>query len=246
MLNEYAQNEEPDPPTAVASFILSIFLICYIGYEVWYQWDFRGKYAVHIAVICLICAFFVIYVPLRLLELWTIKRLQTGGRVLTIVFAFTTMIVVSYFFSPEARHERWIKQFDPHLKKYTALQPIEEKRPYDFIQGRIVVVERNRVGNRIEVTTDRLNRRLRADSPNEVRSVVWLEWDKKKLPQPAHAVVDVCHIRAIDLQTNKLTAEHFLEAKWREVRIKPEGTKWSGHLDDTKIYRYLRELPTKK
>ncbi len=246
MLNEYAQNEETDPPTAVASFLLSIFLICYIGFEVWYQWDFRGEYAVHIAVICLICAFFVIFVPLRLLELWTIKHLQTAGRVLTIVFAFATMFVISYFFNPDARHERWVKQFAPHLKTYTSLQPVDVKRPYDFVFGRVVVVERNRKGDKIEIVSNRLNRRLRADSPEEVSTVIWLDWDKKKLPDPKEAVVDTCHIRAINLKTQQLTAKHLIEAKWRLVRIKPKGEKWSGYLDDTTIYRYLRELPIKK
>lgn len=234
-----------DPPSIGGSLILSVFFCCYLGYEIWYQWDFKGRFYLPLAIAGLIITFVVLNFLFYSISCWIRKKLGPSGGLFAFFSGFLVMLLVSYFFNPEARHQRLVEQFKDHIPVYLNLQPVDDVEEPPILIGKIAVVETGRT-NAPDIRSDKFQKSIRADTPDEVSTVVLLKWEDKKLPVPEGAVVETCQLTAIHLPTKELTVTKEFEADWREINHKTQGRIWSGFLDPTVVDQYIRNLPTRK
>ncbi len=243
--NYNENSEQPEKNYSYGgSVLLAVFITCYLGFEIWYQWNFKGKIYVQIAVASLILTFFLLVWILSAISEWFRKQWGTLGSLFMFFAGFLVMLVISYFFNPEARHDRIVTRFENHIQDYLKINPVDKEDAPKILIGKVAVIE---IGRKKlpDITSDRLQRNIRADSPEEVTTVIFLKWAKKKLPKIKKAIVDTCVLTAVYLPQNEITVEKHFEAEWKEVLHKPKGKIWMGYLDDTIIYRYIRNLPTR-
>jgi hypothetical protein len=150
--------------------------------------------------------------------------------------------------------DRWYRHqevFGPHAAGYMALTPTGPRPTTQTVRGRCVVV--SELGGVVSVgMMNELPRRLRAESPAEVRSVVQLRWTKEELanpppvpagtPAPAERPwVRVCRVDVLDAATGERLAEKTFRGEWRYARYK-NGPKWTGELNTSDVHNYLRDL----
>ncbi len=250
--NPYSNNYAPHKPedsdqkkTYGGSIVLAIFFICYAGYEIWFQWDFKQKWAFPVAVAALVLLFFLLAALFSSISLILSRKWGKIGSWIAFFVGFELILVTSYYFNPEVRHDRWVKKFDKQINEYVNLKPVVQDDQPDILKGKVVVVEMNRNGKPPRIISDRLQRYLRADSPEEVSTVILLRWGQKKVPKDINSVVETCSMTAIHKSSNKITAEKYFEADWRLVNHKSKGKIWMGHLPDTLVIEYITNLPHK-
>jgi hypothetical protein len=120
-----------------------------------------------------------------------------------------------------------------------------------YIRGRVLpIVHQPESGRGVGVAPDlywALPRGVRARTPDEVGTVVWLDWEEKTITGPYNGFVDqvtgiqyVCKVTLIDKRANRKLAERTFRGS------DPTGSgRFQGDKPHKEIVDYLKGLPHK-
>jgi hypothetical protein len=128
------------------------------------------------------------------------------------VIFVVVMIFFSIFFS--IRNAIYLGPFKAHVNEYSIVSGLKPKRTQAYLKGKVITV--NKKVNRIDDIYFDLPEKLRATKPEDVGTIVWLEWGQDEFgfycdesdssckasitPDRHHetATVITCHMTIID------------------------------------------------
>jgi hypothetical protein len=134
------------------------------------------------------------------------------------------------------------KMFEPHIESY-----VQEPKPLQSggkLKGKLVGVDV--VQKEIDDLHFRLPAEMRAESPDEVKTVVQLVWDKDKVAEYGGGKPgwkQKCQVRVVDKQSGALLFTKSFVGSDPPLVIRPSQSAGWGDKPRTEIVSYLCTLP---
>jgi hypothetical protein len=137
-------------------------------------------------------------------------------------------------------------KFKSHLGEYTAQPSRPAAAPASpYVKGKVIPVEFKDGAKDIDWIYWDMPKDLRADNPDEVGTVVWLEWSDKQVGEytdNSKALVWLCKVSVIDLGAKTLVGQRDFQGS-----DPPQSDSGSGDVHGSKptkeIVDYLKNLP---
>jgi hypothetical protein len=140
-----------------------------------------------------------------------------------------------------------IAPFEAHIAEYTRTpDPLEGDADAGYIKGKVIPIDRGKDEIDAQFWTH-LPTTLKPEKPEEVGTIVWLEWDKEEAGEyegGGTAYIQTCDVTVIDKARNIIVGQaHFEGEEKKEIAKRAkEGT---GEKPYSKIVSYLNKLPRK-
>ncbi len=127
---------------------------------------------------------------------------MTWFSIIMIIIIFST---ITYFWIRQNKRSEWSKQFLPYVERYATLSDLKKNQGNTYIKGKIIIIDK---GNKyIDSLIFQVNKKLFPESPEEVGTVIWLDWGRKKYGfyrDGAKGYMITCKMTVIDLNKNLL------------------------------------------
>jgi hypothetical protein len=172
------------------------------------------------------------------------KKQDTGASCLLLLVIIIAALV---FFGIRSGFRRLRSApFEKHLSEYASIRGLEREQAAEaYIRGKIVAV--NRSENQIDDIYFDLPQELRAAQPEEVGTVVWLEWGADRIgmyTDGAGAYAHTCKVTIIDMSIPAIIAERDFRGSRPPETKSGSGSRYGSKPTD-KIVGYLKGLPRK-
>jgi hypothetical protein len=174
-----------------------------------------------------------------------VGREQSHKIMIIIGLSITLLSASAAFYYFVGRHEQKIKPFKDRLPEYTAITRTQVGDPY--LKGKIIAIDKNR--NIIDKLYYDLSEELRANTPEEVGTIVWLQCDENVVgyygstqTEGSEATYWTCDVTIIDKSIPAILEKRNFAGAPPPSKSAGSGT---GGKPTKEIIDYLVSLPRK-
>lgn len=179
--------------------------------------------------------------------------MKTGEKTGCVIWAIIGLVVI-LFLVRQIIHERKLKPFQGHVSEYESI--IDSAVPHaggsGYIRGKVVIVNAREPEENLPARIDyrvffNLPEEMRAKRPDEVGSVVALQWGKEivgSFSDGTTAHFRTCQVTIVDKEKRQIIGEKFFKGS-APPKSKTRGGSRSGSTPYHEIINYLKDLARK-
>jgi hypothetical protein len=206
-----------------------------------------------IAFLILILLSSIIWLASKSSVYWSSKILKNilDGLRGWLIILFAAWIVAAFFSASYSIKDASLQDpFKDHVREYSTVSGLKNSvrtsphRTQAYLKGKIITV--NKKENRIDDIYFKLPEELRATKPEDVGTIVWLDWGEDRvgfyLGSHGDATVNTCHVTIIDKSVPAIVGE--INFRGSDPPERSYGSS-SGSMPTEVIVNYLRNLPKK-
>jgi hypothetical protein len=142
-------------------------------------------------------------------------------------------------------HQVYLDPFKAHFSEYTTVSSLKPNRAQAYLKGKIIAV--NKKEKKIDDIYFKLPEELRATKPENVGTIVWLDWGEDEVgtyTDAETATVITCHMTVIDKSIPAIVGEiNFRGDDPPELKKRLDSS--SGTTPDEDIVFFLQNVPKK-
>jgi len=174
---------------------------------------------------------------------WMESRYGRVALTIALELCCLTTSILLVIFVPRPR-DHYDVVFAEQKAEYLTFQPEGEADGEPRLKGRCVIVTSWGDPPRAVSCfyTVEIPPSIRAESPDQVDTVIQLRRNMFKPGDPPEAELDTCEVTIIDWRTKRLLGRHKLVGTWREVKRKNKDKVWTGNLENDEEFNWLRKL----